>query len=924
MNNMRTRCRLALTILLVAMAGAAPAQEKPAPPATGAKTNLILDTSSLWRVRTIWEAPELILTNGETVHGAVQIRDPSWWYANKDFGRMPPLWPEKQGQVNYVVNIVTNVLRLPAETPADWMKPAYDDSGWARMRASVFVADPLFFSTRNEAWKAILLRGAFEVSDPATAGDLVVDLSFIGGAAVYLNGEEVARASMPAGALGVYTVAEPYPQDMQWDASGFAYFPRENGPDGKPVFTRRLRQLSECRIPAARLKKGVNIIAVQVNRAATPAVFYVSRPHACSQPHADCIWARVGLAQVRVAAVGGGSGITPNTGLVPGRGFSVWSQSVIQRAFVADYPDPFAALAPVRLIGVRGGAYAGQVVAGDDKPIKGISAVASDLKGPSTIPAAAIRVRYALPDGAGGGYFDSLEDVAPAEVAVSRSGSALQPIWVTVQVPPDARPGEYSGTVTVSAEGAKPVAVPVKLKLHGWKLPAYQDFSSRVDLIESPESVALGYNVPLWSDEHLKYLDQTFALLAPLSAKTLYITCIRRTHFGNEQAQLRWYRDANGDLAPDFTIVEKYLDVATRHLGKIPGVILYCWEPPESSGHGQEVGTPQRTYDKPILISVIDRKTGKIKARHGPAWGTPEAQQFWKRMSDGMQEILKKRGMEKSMLYGLLGDTRPTKQALDDLTFGSPVKKVAVHSHLFCDNWVGYESGFATALWGIGQIVNRMDPSVGRGYGWASSFWLAYFPRGEIRLYSTPVEYRSKVEGWMGAAPRDGNLRFGVMGIGRVCADFWPVVKDDRGRMIGNLAGYYPEASWGQLNLNNTATYVLGRGRNGPVPTVRSECLREGVQELEARIYLEKAWLDDNANALLGDDLRNRIRAVLDERIRASLYLEGEGEPCFISSDWVLRADKLYALATEVAARYNGQAPDPAILRPAPPAPAKK
>ncbi|MDD4892292.1 MAG: hypothetical protein PHU85_20410 [Phycisphaerae bacterium] len=67
--------------------------------------------------------------------------------------------------------------------------------------------------------------------------------------------------------------------------------------------------------------------------------------------------------------------------------------------------------------------------------------------------------------------------------------------------------------------------------------------------------------------------------------------------------------------------------------------------------------------------------------------------------------------------------------------------------------------------------------------------------------------------------------------------------EDDRGRSIGNLAGYYPEASWGQLNLNNTAVYVLGRGKNGAIPTVRSESLREACRSWRpASIWRRPGW----------------------------------------------------------------------------------
>jgi hypothetical protein len=46
-----------------------------------------------------------------------------------------------------------------------------------------------------------------------------------------------------------------------------------------------------------------------------------------------------------------------------------------------------------------------------------------------------------------------------------------QPVWVDIQVPKDAAPGEYKGTVTVRAEGEKPVEVPVTLTVWDFVLP---------------------------------------------------------------------------------------------------------------------------------------------------------------------------------------------------------------------------------------------------------------------------------------------------------------------------------------------------------------------------------------------------------------------------------------------------------------------
>jgi len=615
----------------------------------------------------------------------------------------------------------------------------------------------------------------------------------------------------------------------------------------------------------------------------------------------------------------------------PQGGFRVWNESTLQVVNVAGQA-PAAPAASLAIIGVKNGTFAAQLVVGDQKPIKGLKVEVSGLKGPGTIPASAAQVRYALYDGTLAGYdarasfFDSLEEFPPAEVPAAKGG-AVQPVWITVIVPADAKPGDYSGQVTVSAEGAGPVSVPVSLRVFDWKLPAPQNFTAHMDMIQSPETVALAYDVPLWSDAHLKLLDETFALLAPLACKSVYVTCIRRTHFGNEHAQVRWVLGDDEELTPDYSIVEKYLDAATARLGKVPSVIFYCWEPPESGGHAGGTDYAVRLADRPILITMVDPKTGELSAQSGPAWGTPESKAFWKKMTDGLQPVLKKRGLENSMLFGLAGDWRPTKQAMGDISNGVSGARWAGHSHMKFggDNnqLHGYDLGMAAILWGINMAP--VDPSQGYAYGWSNPFNLLYFSRNEIYQLGSQVPlsiYRLEVERWIGAKPtytKGTVLGVGARGLGRVGADFWQVLKDGRGRVRGNLAGRYPEAFWGQLNMNNGIPWLLGHGKNGPLATMRSEAVREGIQDVEARIYLEKAWLDDGAKALLGEDLRGRIRAALDERIRMCVRIgdkSGKGQPAAI--DWDKNRELLFGLAAEVAGKYGGREPAPS-LKPEPP-----
>ena len=881
-----------------AAASAARASADDAPTPAADTRTVILDTAGFWRWRTVWETVDVVRRSGRVEHVRFDI-ERNWFRKN-------PGKVEVDAGHYKIVPVPT--VRLPEHTSPDWMKPDFDDSTWARLRG------PMLDGSKNPNWKLILMRGRFEVTDPAAAGDLALSVTYRGGLVVYLNGEELTREHMSAGPVTPDTPAAPYPEEVYLDDAGYVTWPHDDADQYRRRHEKRIRRLRNLRIPASKLKRGVNVIALGLHRPPSPEVLFIRRIKRYPFLDERALWCKVGLLDVSLTAPAGSSA-APNTSPPRGRGFLVWNHSIVRKVFIPDYPDPFALLRPVRLTGVRNGTFAGQVVVGHERPIRGLTAVASDLAGPGTIPATCVRLRWPRPDGrpvrrSDPPPFDSLESFPPAEAPVYKAhGGAVQPIWISVTVPADAAPGNYSGTITVSAAGVKPLAVPLRLRVIDWTLPDPNTFTARMDIVESTESVARAYGVKMWSDEHLALLDQVFALLKPLANKTIYVTAIRRTHWGNEHAMVRWVRGADGELTPNFDIVEKYLDVATKHLGNVPGVILDCWEPISSMGHAGGAGSATRTTDKPIQYTLWDPKRDKLRKRTGPAWGTAEARDFWRRFNEGIVPVLKKRGLANSMLFGLIGDARPTKQAMDDITTGVPPERAkwAVHSHYYCVSWKGYDVGMAIALWGVGSTP--VDPSKGYGYGWANPFWLSYYPR-EMSMLSSLVEHRTKLEKWMGAKSRSTSAyskAIGTRGLGRLGADFWIVLKDARGNLKSSLAGRYPESYWGQLNLNYGVPNLLGKGRDGPVPTVRSEAFRENVQEVEARVSIERALTDKAKCAALGDDLAARCRAALDKRIRMGLHASGEGLAWFVSSDWNKRTEDLFILAAEVAGKLEDQ-----------------
>ena len=140
--------------------------------------------------------------------------------------------------------------------------------------------------------------------------------------------------------------------------------------------------------------------------------------------------------------------------------------------------------------------------------------------------------------------------------------------------------------------------------------------------------------------------------------------------------------------------------------------------------------------------------------------------------------------------------------------------------------------------------------------------------------------------------------------------------------VVGSIAARYLKSYWNNLNIN---IHLLARGEKAPVATARFEMMREGIQECEARIFIEHALTNKTLRGKLGDDLTQRCQEILDTRARfirrgISTYVASGhyqdwamgrstwwqapgvfGSHWYISSGWETRVKALYDVAAEVA-----------------------
>lgn len=589
----------------------------------------------------------------------------------------------------------------------------------------------------------------------------------------------------------------------------------------------------------------------------------------------------------------------------------------------------------LNLAGTRNGAFSAQVAVYMAKEGKGPEVRISELKlksGSPVIPVSSMEIFYALPTGRKEGRGKNGKyDIFDALDTKPRDTGRLHPVWLTVNVPSNAVAGEYEGKMTVAGRD-----IPVKLSVADWTLPQPINFETWADFIQSPESVAMRYGVELWSDKHWDLIGKSFEQLAKVGNKTMYLELIGRTNLGNEQSMVRWiktgekkkekappvaagkykeYMDKIGKtfaetepvFSHDFSIVEKYMDLYIQKVGIPKVVVLYFYEATLCGGWGhtaEEImrGAPVTVYDpEKKTVSTFEGPSHNVSNIPYPGY-PDESASFWKPVIDGLRERINKRGMkDEAIMLGLTGDYIPAKGDVAWWVKTFPYARFAKEGHGIAGNQNGIEVGYCTTVWNAGFPSSKQLKQCGddmgkvRMHGWRNKAQVCCFARNIDRSSHQTQLLHSRLLGEMNIA---GNQR----GFGRMSADFWECLKDEKGQFTRSISARYPQSNWMQLNLRMLP--YLYCGTNGATSTVRFEMMREGLQECEAVIRIDKALVDKTLRVRLGEEFALKCQNLLDERTRALMTFGDEysnGEKSFPDSGWQARSAELFKTAGEVA-----------------------
>ncbi|MGE5426896.1 MAG: glycoside hydrolase domain-containing protein [Methylococcaceae bacterium] len=390
-------------------------------------------------------------------------------------------------------------------------------------------------------------------------------------------------------------------------------------------------------------------------------------------------------------------------------------------------------------------------------------------------------------------------------------GNSVRPVWISFEIPANAEPNNYNGTIEVNSLKGK-VVLNVSLKVQRQDLPKPHDWKYRLDLWQNPWVVAWYYHVVPWSDEHKMLLKKHLKLYADLGGKYITTYAVHSPWSDNsymlEGAMIDWLKTTNGKWKFDYSIFDQYVDLAME-AGVDEAITIYT---PVPWGY---------------RFRYMDEKSGNYQyAEWAPS--SPEFKAVWNVFLDDLKAHLTQKGWFKKVYLGI--NENPM-----DVTLAA-IKVIKDHSKEWKITYAGDWHPELTALLDDYSPVISSEPSLKdikdrSAKGQTTTFYVCCTPpKPNNFVFSPPAEGRY-ISWYAAACGYDGFLRWAY--------DAWPAdpLRDARHTLwpSGDCFLVYP----------------------GGTSCIRYEKLREGIVD-----YEKIRMLREQASNSTNEKVKNLLKAL--------------------------------------------------------------
>ena len=414
----------------------------------------------------------------------------------------------------------------------------------------------------------------------------------------------------------------------------------------------------------------------------------------------------------------------------------------------------------------------------------------------------------------------TVADIIGNESVCDHSPGVHRAMWFEVNVPHDAAPGVYTGSVTVTAPGCKPVEQPIELEVVNAELPAPADWKFHLDLWQHPQAVARWHDVEPWSDSHFAILRPLMKRLAEAGQKSITCTLLDEAWNGQTYdtfpSMIRWIRGVDGVMRYDYSALDAWITFMHDEIGIKEQISCYSMLP----WH--------------LKVQYIDEATGK-KAYLSAEPGKPEFEAVWAPFLRDFHQHMKDRGWAEKTCIAI--DERPdrmVREAMRMVQENAPSFRIA--------SAVDKPSTLTRDIYNISPVLTHAGSALGsllrerKAAGKVTTFYVCMQPQVP-NTYTTSTPAEAEWLGFFAAANNlDGFLR-------------WAYNSWNANPMHSTDFGSWPSGDCFLVYPGNRTS-------------IRFERLRDGIEEYEKINILRERAKESAEAAVIVDSMNTRLAAL--------------------------------------------------------------
>lgn len=156
-------------------------------------------------------------------------------------------------------------------------------------------------------------------------------------------------------------------------------------------------------------------------------------------------------------------------------------------------------------------------------------------------------------------------DMLDSLVRFDMTPRTARPVWITVNVPRDAKPGVYNSEVVISHQGRGTITLPLELKVLNHTLPTPDKWEYHLDLWQHPSAVARAQGLDMWSDAHFAALKDIMQMLANAGQKVVTANLNKdpwnHQCFDAYEDMITWTLHKDGTWSYDYKVFDRWVDM---------------------------------------------------------------------------------------------------------------------------------------------------------------------------------------------------------------------------------------------------------------------------------------------------------------------------------------------------------------------------